>query len=251
MEELEEEDEASWVINLNGLVAILMCFTLLLLASFFDQVQRDPFALQSVVSMWQPDHRFNSHSAKREELESRRWIIKKLEEYAKAESNMIFEKKFNSINLPHLGSGLGQFRITFNSISGKKLFDTERSDLTEEFKMLLSGVAECLVGLRKQIDQVKRIEIQVHSNGTSSRFIFSETAKYAFKIKQFLERNEGFQKYPDDYIEEIDGLPLFAKPKKLSDKVVISSYVDTVPGEGIRQQLGSQVVILVSLDMTI
>ena len=28
VEELEEDDEASWVISLNGLVAILMCFIL-------------------------------------------------------------------------------------------------------------------------------------------------------------------------------------------------------------------------------
>ena len=30
-EELEEDDAAGWVISLNGLVAILMCFILLLL----------------------------------------------------------------------------------------------------------------------------------------------------------------------------------------------------------------------------
>ena len=35
VEELEEDDEAGWVISLNGLVAILMCFILLLCKVLF------------------------------------------------------------------------------------------------------------------------------------------------------------------------------------------------------------------------
>jgi len=255
VEELEEDDEAGWVISLNGLVAILMCFILLLLASFLDQIRFDPFTLQSVVSMWQPNHRFNSHPAEEGKLESRRRMIRKLEEYAETEPNMIFERKLNSIDLPHLGSGVGQLQITFTSIADKKLFDVGRSDLTEGFKSLLSSVGECLASLRKQIDQVKRIEIQVHRNSdpsiSPSRSIFSETAKYAFKVKQFLDKNEEFKKYPEDYVEKVDGLPRFAKPKTLSDRMIISSYVDVMPRDEIRQQISSQVVILVSLDLKI
>ena len=84
-----------------------------------------------------------------------------------------------------------------------------------------------------------------------SRSIFSETAKYAFKVKQFLDKNEEFKKYPEDYVEKVDGLPRFAKPKTLSDRMIISSYVDVMPRDEIRQQISSQVVILVSLDLKI
>ena len=255
MEELEGNDEVGWVISLNGLIAIYMCFIMLLLTVFFDQIQRDPFTLQSVVSMWQPNQKFNLHLDKKRKLESRRQMIKNLEEYAEAKPNVIFEKKLNSINLPHLGSGLGQFRIIFNSIDSKKLFVTGSSNLTDEFKAQLSSVTEYLVSLREEIDQVKRIEIRVNSNHnfsvSPSKSILSETAKCAFKIKQFLDKDEGFKKYPGDYIERADGLPHFAKPKVLSDRIVISSYVGEVLEGGIRQQLGSQVVILVSLDMKI
>mgnify|MGYP003324016806 CR=1 FL=1 len=187
-EQLEEDDEASWVISLNSLVVTLICFIFLLVVSLLDQIQRDPFTLQSIVSMWQPNHKFNSHLVEKEKLESRRQMIRKLEGHANTEPNMIFEGKLNSVNLPHLGSGLGQLKITFISGDDNKFLDTENSNLTEEFRARLSRVRECLASLRKQIDQVKRIEIQVHKNSSSpissSRSIFSETAKYAFKIKK-------------------------------------------------------------------
>ncbi|HIN27975.1 TPA: hypothetical protein EYM82_03710, partial [Candidatus Poribacteria bacterium] len=96
MEELEGNDEVGWVISLNGLIAIYMCFIMLLLTVFFDQIQRDPFTLQSVISMWQPNQKFNLHLDKKRKLESRRQMIKNLEEYAEAKPNVIFEKKLNS-----------------------------------------------------------------------------------------------------------------------------------------------------------
>ena len=252
--QLEEDDETSWIITLNSLVAILMCFIFLLVISLLDQVQRDPFTLQSIVSMWQPSHRFNSHRVEREKWGSRRQMIRKLEGYANTEPDMIFESRLNSVNLPHLGSGLGQLKIMFISIDDNNFFDTKNSNLTEEFRSQISRVVECLASLRKQIDQVKRIEIQVHRDSSSPvsspRSIFSETAKYAFKIKKIFDQNEEFNKYPDDYIENVD-IPHFAKPKTLSDKMVISSYVDVFPKDEIGQQFSTRVAILVSLDMKI
>ena len=253
-EKLEEADETSWIITLNSLVAILMCFIFLLVVSLLDQARRDPFTLRSIISMWQPNHRFNSHPVEREKWESRRQMIRKLEGYANTEPNMIFESKLNSVNLPHLGSGLGQLKIMFTSVDDNNFFDTKDSNLTEEFRSQISHVVECLASLRKQIDQVKRIEIQVHKNSSSpissSRSIFSETAKYAFKIKKIFDQNKEFNKYPDDYIENVD-IPHFAKPKTLSDKMVISTYADFIPRNEIGQQFSNRVAILVSLDMKI
>ena len=110
----------------------------------------------------------------------------------------------------------------------------------------VGGTAMTLLGLKPSTR-----DVDFCIEGKNSK-LFKEAIKDSeFKVDLFQDGFIFSEQLPDDYIEKIDGLPYFAKPKTLSDKMIISSYVDVVPRDETMQQISSQVVILVSLDVKI
>ena len=125
IEKSEVDDNWDWSINLSGVISICCCFFFMWLALLSDQVQRDPFGLLDTDSILQDSS--ESTQDTKESIRALRAMLHNLEGFADGNRNVIFNKRLSDINLPYLGSDLGQLQVTFNEDGGKNKKFTDNS----------------------------------------------------------------------------------------------------------------------------
>ena len=227
IEQSEVDDNWDWSINLSGVISICCCFFFMWLALLSDQVQRDPFGLLDTDSILQDSS--ESTQDTKESIRALRAMLHNLEGFADGNRNVIFNKRLSDINLPYLGSDLGQLQVTFNEDGGKELFKRGSSKVMEGFEKQLFSFAKHLTVpdpdrtkqtqeefRRRQVERIKRIEIQVHSSsdlGSDSAGAYSS-------------------KWELDIIRAVDVkhvLEEWGFPPEIGKKTVVSGYADQYP----------------------
>ena len=223
IERPEVDDNWDWFINLSGGISICCCFFFMWMVLLSDQVQRDPFVLSGIDSIPQPSNGVTQET--KESIKALRAMLYNLNEFAGDSRNVIFNKILSGVNLPCLESDLGQLRVTFNEDGGRELFKRGSSKVVDGFKKQLLGFVKHLMipdpartkqtqeQFRiKQVERIKRIEIQVHSDSDS-------TGSYASKWELDIARANDVK-----HVMEAWGIP-----SGLRGKTIVSGYGDQYP----------------------
>ena len=227
IERPEVDDNWDWFINLSGGISICCCFFFMWMVLLSDQVQRDPFVLSGIDSIPQPSNGVTQET--KESIKALRAMLYNLNEFAGDSRNVIFNKILSGVNLPCLESDLGQLRVTFNEDGGRELFKRGSSKVVDGFKKQLLGFVKHLMipdpartkqtqeQFRiKQVERIKRIEIQVHSASDSGS---DSTGSYASKWELDIARANDVK-----HVMEAWGIP-----PELRGKTIVSGYGDQYP----------------------
>ena len=227
IEQSEVDDNWDWFLNLSGIIIIIICFFLMWMVLLSDQVQRDPFALPDAVSIPYPTDEVTQET--KESIKALNAMLYNLKGFADDSGNIIFNRRLSGVNLPYLESDLGQLQVTFNGDDGKELFRPGSSKVMEGFeKQLFSFVKhltlpdsartkQVLEQFRlKQIERIKRVEIQVHSASDSqSGSIGSYSSKWELDVARANDVKHVLEEW--------------GFPPELGKKIVVSGYGDQYP----------------------
>ena len=226
IEQVEMDDNWDWFINLSGVISICCCFFLMWIVLLSDQVQRDPFA-SGTDSIPQPSNGVTQET--KESIKALRAMLYNLNESAGGSRNVIFNKILSGVNLPYLESGLGQLQVTFNEDGGRELFKRGSSKVVDGFKkQLLDFIRHLMIPdptrtkqtqeqfRIKQVERIKRIEIQVHSASDSGS---DSTGSYSSKWELDIARANDVK-----HVMEAWGIP-----PELRGKIIVSGYGDQYP----------------------
>ena len=199
----------------------------MLLVLLSDQVQRNPFSLSDTDSIPEPSKETTQET--KESIKALRAMLYNLNEFANVNRNVISNRILNGVNIPNLESDLGQIQITFNGDGGRELFKPGSSKVVDGFeKQLFTFVKHLTIPdptrtkqtqeqfRIKQIDRIKRIEIQVHS---TSDFGSNAVGSYASKRELDIARANDIKHVLEEW----------GFPTGLSRKTIVSGYGDQYP----------------------